>query len=139
MDKYDEPYKKKAVTMKSEWNSMKTPEFPIAEKVFEPVLSIVEVALFTGGDVATEAINNIVNLMTVKCSPYLHIVLLKLLKDFISKREDLSSSSKNYLRILSETRATKNLVYLMTNTHCLDLKALCIKFLNILTKYQPNV
>ena len=139
VDKYDEPFKKKAVTMKSEWNSMKTPEFPIAEKTFEPVLSIVEVALFTGGDVAVEAINNIVNLMTAKCSPYLHIVLLTMLKDCVAKREDFASSSKSYIKLLSETRATKNLVYLMTNTHCLDLKALCIKFLNILTKYAPNV
>jgi len=77
--------------------------------------------------------------MTAKCSPYLHIVLLTMLKDCIAKREDFASASKSYIKLLSETRATKNLVYLMTNTHCLDLKALCIKFLNILTKYSPNV
>ena len=37
-----------------------------------------------------------------------------------------------YIKILLENKITQALLYLLSNTNCLDIKAICIKFLNLL-------
>mgnify|MGYP007051697699 FL=1 len=71
------------IDIKGEKNSTKTPEFAEAEKVLQPMLNIIEAILETGGDQVADGIIAIANTLSLKCSPYLHILLLRLLKVII--------------------------------------------------------
>ena len=105
-----------------------------------PLFNIVEAILDQGGEHVADGILALGNSLALKCSPYLHIMIFKLLKKFlIERRDDSMAKSKLYMRILIENKTLQNILYLMNQTNCLDLKAMCIKFLNVILTYPANV
>jgi len=50
-----------------------------------------------------------------------------------------SSFAEPYTTILLDNKIIQSILYLLSNTYCLDLKAICIKFINALLNDKLNV
>ena len=117
--------------------SIKIPETELVEKTAGPLINIIEAILSTGGEYVSKGILAICNVFTLKCSPCLHLLIFRMLKRIVM--QDTILSSQHLIKLLLEYKAIQNIMYLLSNTHCLDLKAMCIKFLNILVANANNV
>ena len=117
--------------------SLKILESELVVKTTGPLINIIEAILSTGGEYVSNGILAICNTFTLKCSPCLHMLLFQMLKRVII--EDSTLSSKPLIKILLEHKAIQNIMYLLSYTPCLDLKAMCVKFLNILVANANNV
>ena len=117
--------------------SIKILESELVEKTTGPLINIIEAILSTGGEYVSNGILAICNTFMLKCSPCFHMLLFQMLKRVVI--EDSTLSFKPLIKILLQHKAIQNIMYLLSYTPCLDLKAMCIKFLNTLAANANNV
>lgn len=93
IDKFDAQFQTiTANNAKNDWSCTTTPEFKDAEKSLGPLLDIVESILSTGGEAVTDGLIAVLNVLSLRCSAYFHLLLLRLLKVIlIFKRNPLTS------------------------------------------------
>ena len=105
-----------------------------AEKMLSPLMSIVESVLSHEGipeEIVCSSLQNIIEMLIIKSSPCFQITLLKLLKKLI-----VDNVSDQFVQTIIESKLVYIMLYIVGNTLCPDIKALCIKIINFLAKMK---
>jgi hypothetical protein len=57
----------------------------------------------------------------------------------IDRPEEAMSSVKRLVRNMIENKAIHTFLYLLTNSPCLDIKSMCLKFINFLLNQKTSI
>ncbi|KAL4509991.1 hypothetical protein ABPG72_010184 [Tetrahymena utriculariae] len=104
-------------------------------KIIQPLFEIIESIFLKSGDDLGQDLIQILNAFNLKCSPCFHLSLFGILKKIlIDKPFDYQNNIKKYLKIMIENKAIYTFLYLMQNSPFIDIKAMCLKMINLLNQ-----
>ena len=110
-----------------------------AEKIILPLFSIIELIMThesISEQIVCTSLKNIIEALIIKSSPCFQLYLLKLLKNLIVDGICVHLNSEDFMKTIIESKLIYVMLYLVGNTLCPDIKAYCIKIINLLIKNQ---
>lgn len=110
------------------------------DKFLEPICGVLEIVLTSGGKEILAEIDHISRSLCLTASPCFHLHLLKLLKVLLlDSRQTNQSLSLEYSQQFLANKGLQVLLYLCSNSALLDIKAMCIKLIDVLSEQTQMV